>query len=406
MKKSKGLLAGKLMLLVLGVVVIQFSGCKSNHDMKEQIDLSQREISDYLILEEKEFDVASFCGDIIIAVSHEGENVDLYRQDIADDPFSQNGYVFPEERVLASGDSLLMGTRYYYTTGLIPGTSGNGFGLRQILKYDTMTGKQTIVDSKVLENDDRPFVYLAKLDEQQFLSCEINAASSVVKLHDSETDQVQDLIVNHHARVDGVIQGSVIVDACASDNRIFVLINEIHDSVVQYYIQEYNVQGELICTYRSGVLNDCLTERSPLGMYSIGNYILLRNWDANSMIFALDGESLVPCVLPSDQFLFITTAMDNFYFSEERTQYVYLLKQYEDPDDSFYVYDLENKTLRHVKMSTGDPEEVIKSILSDEFGNVIVRFNTIDDRGLGIDPSYYYFSSEEIQNYISHHALQ
>ena len=98
--------------------------------------------------------------------------------------------------------------------------------------------------------------------------------------------------------------------------------------------------------------------------------------------------------------------MDNFYFSEERTQYVYLLKQYEDPDDSFYVYDLENKTLRHVKMSTGDPEEVIKSILSDEFGNVIVRFNTIDDRGLGIDPSYYYFSSEEIQNYISHHALQ
>lgn len=277
--------------------------------------------------------------------------------------------------IVGSADSLLMQGRYYYTTGLyVMQEDGIETECRQIIKGDLQTGEKIAVDSRAVTSEDRAFVYLAKLDENHFLSAEINERDSCIKMHDCRDNKVKEFISSSHQRLDGVIQGRIIMDACASDQTIYVLVCMSTPEELTYSIEVYGPDGMLEQTFEIPEFNKLMADSAPLGIWSLGDYILLEDWNFRCLIYHRNGDYLEEVIDPDQEFQFYRGGMDNYYTAQE-LRYIYLIKdRYKYPGTTLYALDTQTGALKSLNFQ--DKGQHISSYRTDEYGNMVLNWES------------------------------
>lgn len=316
--------------------------------------------------------IQGFLEDKIIVTDHE----DFTWQTIGDvGPAFQSYYDY---LLIGAGESLLMQGRFLYETGTFFIKGGEEpASYRQLIKMDLETGDRTVVESYAVTSEDRPFVYLAKVDETRFLTSEINAETSIVKLHDSTTDTFEELIVYTHERVDGTIQGRLIMDACVSNGCIFLLISDSWEDLT-YSIDVYDGSGVYQQTIECEGIDQLMADSAPLGFYALGDYILVSNWNFEHGVYHLKDGALTTIVSPEDKLTFYAGGMDNYY-SSSSNHYIYFLRNRVDPPEStLYVFDIRTSQTSQITLNDPRPGQTLTSYYVDEHGNMMLLWQDVE----------------------------
>lgn len=217
---------------------------------------------------------------------------------------------------------------------------------RTISILDGNKGESIPYDVQPTTEKDSPFIYLSKIDDTSFISTELNETNSKLKLHNLETDSISTILqCDVQKSKQGDITGRVIVNATISNDTILLLVNEIAEDSL-FLIEQYSLDGEYLTTLNSQACNYLFEETAPLWMFGIQDFLILYNWNMESAIFKIEGNELRKAN-HTEELRISKGGLSNCALSKN-ANFLFLLRQNSDRDDSLYIFDLNTEEIKNI----------------------------------------------------------
>ncbi|RKJ82607.1 hypothetical protein D7X33_01465 [Butyricicoccus sp. 1XD8-22] len=292
--------------------------------------------------------------------------------------------------IVSSGVAVFMEDGSYATTDLFRGEDDKLY--RTVLAADTNGFR--ILESKEIQPDEFPFIYLHKMSETQFLATEIDPAESMVKRFDLESNTITTLLSFPYNMENGSKKtGKVLRNALVSGNSIYALLLTL-DSQECYEIEQYDLDGNYIATLDSSAAKRFFTV-TPYNFNCIGNHIILHDVNANCGIYRIDGNNLTEIISPKQGLQVYLSSIADFY-GEEEMRYIFLSNHRENQDNLLFALDLCSSELKKAKIKS--PDKYLHAFSLDPEGNLILEMKK---EPYQIQAEYYYLSAETINRIFS-----
>jgi len=266
---------------------------------------------------------------------------------------------------------------------------------RSISIFDGNEGKSFLYDAQPITEKDSPFIYLSKIDENSFLSTELNETNSRLKLHNLETGSISTLLqCEVQKNPNGDVTGRVIVNAAVSNGTILLLVNELRKESV-FVIEQYSLEGEYLKTLNSEACNYLFEETAPLWIFAIQDFLILYNWDMESAIFKMEGNEIrkINCA----ENLRIGSGGLSNCASSNNLNFLYLLRQNPDRDNQLYAIDLKTEEIKNVILEK-QGYHIYYTVMAEN-GDVVLIYEKEDaDVSDTQTMAAYYLEKETIEN--------
>lgn len=214
---------------------------------------------------------------------------------------------------------------------------------RSISILDGNNGRSILHDVQSVTEKDSPFIYLSKIDQNSFISTELNESNSKLKLHNLETGSITTLLQYEQANDNAT--GRIIANATVSNETILLLVNKLQKDSI-FVIEQYNMDGEYLATLNSESCNYLFEGTAPLWMFAVQDFLVLYNWNMESAIFKVDGNELQK--IDYEEELQISMGGLANCSSSNDLNFLFLLRPNSNRDNTLYALDLGSKELKKV----------------------------------------------------------
>jgi hypothetical protein len=329
----------KLLLLSLAISLILLNGCVQHHlDNTSQVSTTQpesRSVSYNTTLRdvaELVYEDSTGNNPQIIGFSKKNAFMELWGTTTIDyfsynmDEKKTRKIGTTEMLTVGSASYVIMQDRYYYFTQKV---IINGNETIRLLKLDSKNNTLSITKSSKTNEESSPFVYLSKLNENEFLMVDMIGFKTQVVRYNCNTDESVEIISATGKMVNNIQTGNLLSKACAMDGKIYVLIHVITEQTNEYQINVYDREGKQIKTISADAAKPLFENTSPLRMVGIGGYIVLENWNMKSAIYKISGNEIVPIVPPEEKVDVFISGMESYY-SSQNNKYIFFKHQRTD----------------------------------------------------------------------------
>ncbi len=266
----------------------------------------------------------------------------------------------------------------YYTDFVIK----DGKELLRLIKVDLEGRLITAIDTSDYNNKTDPLTYLTKLNENEFLLIGMANDKSYIKRYDCRTNTGVEIIsetVTAAKNAPNGYLGTVLSRMCVMDGEIYVIMLNLREDCVEYRIGVYDREGNKIRTISSNAVSDIFDFNkdgfSPLGMYGIGGYLVLENWNQQQAIYQIDGDMLTEIIPPNEDIRTITSGLGNYY-SIKNSRYIFFqrsLNSEKDKDNMLFALEVSTGEIKQAKIKLDEEYNIFTYGNIDEYGNLIIR---------------------------------
>lgn len=284
------------------------------------------------------------------------------------------------EPVIASSASMvIMQDKFLYYTDFV---IKDGKELLRLIKVDLEGRLITAIDTSDYNNRTDPLTYLTKLNENEFLLIGMANDKSYIKRYDCRTNTGVEIIsetVTAAKNAPNGYLGTVLSRMCVMDGEIYVIMLNLREDCVEYRIGVYDREGNKIRTISSNAVSDIFDFNkdgfSPLGMYGIGGYLVLENWNQQQAIYQIDGDMLTEIIPPNEDIRTITSGLGNYY-RIKNSRYIFFqrsLNSEKDKDNILFALEVSTGEIKQAKIKLDEEYNILTYGNIDEYGNLIIR---------------------------------
>ena len=365
------------------IIETLFSGCSTNVNEGQTIELKKSDA-------ELVFDRASLQGDArylksLYQFSSKIEFLEYSKVINEGEPYTNSYYRFynmnTKELVeigkyapwtVASHDSkIIMNDRYLYFFALFLIVEEDYKEQITLLRMDIQDKTFEVIE--VIEDGSvHPFVYMSKLNENEFIATVVkpeksnyttNTAANTTRVikYNGTTGKSETIIENKYVYTDGEADsaGTLLESVCGMDGKIYAVGRQMEANEWHYYFYTYDDQGSLLSRIEAPAIEHTMKNEAIHGFYVVGNYFTLVRYASGTQALYKVSDNQVELVIEHDEKMAFPN-MNNFYSSEKISYIYYSANRY--ARGSEYQNTTDKSPIYALNITTGEIKEVYVDI--------------------------------------------
>lgn len=284
----------------------------------------------------------------------------------------------------SSGDYIIMGDYYYYSTSV------RNSPYQLLLGINLDGGPQ-----KIIENDQTyfpPFQYFSQLNEREFTVYGPQAVGESVyeyyiRTYNIETGEYKEIIRTGFDK--NLQEGEMITDICCGDNKIYAYSIEGggKSGELGYTIKVFDGDGKLLETRSAETIQSGLRGDSTWGMRAYGDYLIIRTMSLDMLVYKYQNGTYIK--VNKDRL----PARNGFQLGGDQNGYMYSAA----PDGSgINILDVYSEKIYFVEVKLDEQCPYAGVPIVDAEGNLVMRVFSSNSDDEDVIVKYYYVSHEEI----------
>ncbi|MFI3141776.1 MAG: hypothetical protein R3Y27_05660 [Clostridia bacterium] len=288
------------------------------------------------------------------------------------------------EMTLGSGSMVVLQDRYLYTWGSYTSQlESSEFYDLKLTRVDGITGEVEVIDEM---QSTYPFVYLTKLDENNFISYIVSqdesdygldySTKTVATIYNIDGTKQEIISEQYENAADWTDSKGILIERIiVKDGEIYGFGRQCIAGEYKFFLYNYDVNGTLKDTISLVNFENIIGTEQPVELYIVGNYIVFRTYETLTTYVCLITENGVETITKSDNFTQLLFSIND--------SYIYFIQQnvdtstdqvIADKDFPLYVIDTANEIIFEMNFELQSQDAYYIDLLTFSNGDFILQY--------------------------------